>query len=157
MRDRQYGVASPEDTAGMTGREVLQAMIDGHLPFAPMYERLSIRLVEIGEGMAVFEGDPSPGLLNPAGTVHGGWALSLIDSATGCAAHTTLGAGIAYTTVETKGNFSRPITPGTGVVRCTGRVLSKGRTIITSEATVTDGTGRVLGHGTSTLLVLGAR
>ena len=157
MRERRYGVATPEELEGLTGREVLQAMIDGHLPFATMYERLSIRLVEVGEGVAVFEGDPNGGVLNPAGTVHGGWALSLIDSATGCAAHTLLGAGVAYTTVETKGNFSRPITAETGVVRCTGRVLSKGRTIITSEATVTDATGRVLGHGTSTLLVLGPR
>ena len=157
MSAPRYGVATREQIAGMTGREVLQAMIAGSLPFAPMYERLSIRLVDVGEGLAVFEGDPNAGLLNPAGTVHGGWALSLIDSATGCAAHTLLDAGIAYTTVETKGNFSRPITPETGLVRCTGRVVSKGRTIITSDAVVTDATGRVLGHGTSTLLVLGPR
>ena len=157
MLQRRYGVATPEELAGLTGREVLEAMIAGRLPFAPMYKTLAIDLVEVGDGMAVFEGDPHAALLNPAGTVHGGWSLALIDSATGCAAHTTLGPGIAYTTVETKGNFSRPITPDTGVVRCTGRVLSKGRTIITSEASVTDATGRVLGHGTSTLLVLGPR
>lgn len=88
------------------------------------------------------------------GSVHGGWPLTLIDSAAACAANSLLPAGTGYTTVETKGNFSRPIKPDTGRVRVEGRVVSHGRQIITAEARVLAKDGRVLAHGTSTLLVL---
>ncbi|WP_240745827.1 PaaI family thioesterase [Cupriavidus oxalaticus] len=88
------------------------------------------------------------------GSVHGGWPLTLIDSATGCAANSLLPAGVGYTTVETKGSFSRPIKPDTGRVRAEGRVASQCRQIITAEARVLAMDGRVLSHGTSTLLVL---
>jgi uncharacterized protein (TIGR00369 family) len=102
----------------------------------------------------VFIGEPSDRILNPLGIVHGGWALTLIDSCCGCAAHTTLAAGIGYTTVETKVNFVRAITPATGQVRAEGRVIARGRTIITTEGTLTDSNGKLLAHGTSTLMVL---
>ncbi|WP_245001798.1 PaaI family thioesterase [Cupriavidus pinatubonensis] len=108
----------------------------------------------MGDGFAVFEGDPGAQLFNPMGTVHGGWALTLIDSATGCAANSVLPAGTGYTTVETKGNFSRPIKADTGRVRAEGRVINQGRQIITAKARVLAADGRVLAHGTSTLLVL---
>jgi uncharacterized protein (TIGR00369 family) len=155
--DFRYAALAPADVAGLTGREVLQAIIDGRLPQAPISQALTFRLVAVGEGTAAFEGDPGPHLLNPAGTVHGGWALTLIDSAAGCAAYSTLPAGVAYTTIETKGNFSRPITPGTGTVRCEAHVVAQGRQIISCEAMVKSQDGRVLAHGTSTLMVLGAR
>jgi uncharacterized protein (TIGR00369 family) len=118
---------------------------------------LGFALAQVGDGVAVFEGTPSPALFNPLGTVHGGWALTLIDSATGCAAHTTLDKGILYTTVETKVNFSRAIMPDTGRVRAEGTVISRGRQIITTESRVLSKDGRILAHGTSTLLVLGPR
>jgi uncharacterized protein (TIGR00369 family) len=111
----------------------------------------------VGEGFAAFEGQPGPHLLNPAGGVHGGWALTLIDSVTGCAAHALLPAGTAYTTVETKGNFVRPITKDTGRVRAEGRVVSPGRQIMTAEARLLAPDGKVLAHGTSTLLVFGGK
>jgi uncharacterized protein (TIGR00369 family) len=153
-----YGVASPDDIAGMTGRDVMQAISEGKLPAPPISQTLSFWLVEAGDGFAVFEGEPGHHLLSPNGTVHGGWALTLIDSATACAAHTLLPAGVGYTTVETKGNLTRPIKHDSGRVRCEGRVVSRGRQIMTSEARITDSTGRVLAHGTSTLMVLnGAR
>ena len=88
------------------------------------------------------------------GGVHGGWALTLIDSACGCAAHSLLPAGTGYATIETKGNFSRPITKDTGRVRAEGRVVARGRQIISAEAKVLSADGKVLAHGTSTLLVL---
>jgi len=113
--------------------------------------------VEVGDGTAVFEGEPGRHLCNPTGTVHGGWALTLIDSAAGCAGHSLLPAGIGYTTIETKANFSRPILPTAGRIRCEGRVVSRGRQIISTEAWVKDQAGKVLAHGTSTLMVLGAR
>jgi uncharacterized protein (TIGR00369 family) len=119
-----------------------------------MAATLSFWLVEVGEGFAVFEGDPGPQLLNPMGTVHGGWALALIDSATGCACHSVLPPGASYTTIETKVNFSRPITPDSGRVRAEGRVVSQGRRIISSQAQLLSRDGRVLAHGTSTVMIL---
>jgi len=106
----------------------------------------------------VFEGDPDARLLNPLGTVHGGWALTLIDSAAGCAVHSTLPAGIGYTTVETKVNFTKAIRPDGGSVRCIGTVVSAGRQIATAEARlVSAADGSLLAHGSSTLMILGAR
>jgi uncharacterized protein (TIGR00369 family) len=153
----RYGVATPAEAAELTGREFLQAIIDGRLPQPPISATLGFALTEVGDGIAVFEGEPSPALFNPLGTVHGGWALTLIDSAAGCAAHTTLDKGILYTTVETKVNFSRAIMPDTGRVRAEGTVISRGRQIITTEARVLSKDRRILAHGTSTLLVLGPR
>ncbi|CAG2136285.1 hypothetical protein LMG31506_01641 [Cupriavidus yeoncheonensis] len=155
MTSYRYGVASLAETAEMSGKAVLEAIIDGRLPQPPISQVLGFWLTEVGDGFAVFEGDPGAHLFNPMGTVHGGWALTLIDSATGCAANSVLPAGTAYTTVETKGNFSRPIKADTGRVRAEGRVISQGRQIITTEARVLAADGRVLAHGTSTLLVLG--
>jgi uncharacterized protein (TIGR00369 family) len=151
----RYGVADPAEVRLMSGHEFLQAMMDGRLPGPTIMKTLSFRLTEIGDGFAVFEGDPGPHLLNPLGIVHGGWALTLIDSATGCAAHTLVPAGSSYTTIETKANFSRPITQDTGPVRAEGRVVSRGRRIMSCEARVVDAKGRLLAHGTSTLMVLG--
>ncbi len=156
LREIVYGVAKPQEIAGMSGRQVLQAMIDGDLPAPPIAQALGFLLVEAGDGFAVFEGDTGSHLLNPMGVVHGGWALTIIDSVTGCAAYSTLPPDVAYTTVETKGNFTRPILADTGRVRAEGRVISQGRQVLTAEAKLTDVRGRVLAHGTSTLLVLGA-
>ena len=150
-----YGVASPNEIADLSGRQVLQAMIDGELPAPPIAKTLGFLLVEVGDGVAAFEGDTGSHLLNPMGAVHGGWALTIIDSATGCAAYSLLPPGVAYTTVETKANFTRPILADTGRVRAEGRVVSRGRQVVTAEAKVTDARGRMLAHGTSTLLVLG--
>jgi len=144
----------PEAAAGMTGREFMQAMIDGKIPPPSIAQTLSFRLVEIGDGLAVLEGETGPHLLNPLGTVHGGWVLALIDSATGCAAHAMLPAGFGITTIETKVNFTRPISKDTGRVRTEGRVVVRGRQIITAEARVRDARGRVLAHGTSTIMVI---
>lgn len=137
VTDYRYGLAQPDDVAEKTGREILQA---------------------VGDGFAAFEGEPGPHLLNPTGGVHGGWALTLIDSVVGCAGHSLLPAGAGYTTIETKGNFSRPIARDTGHVRAEGHAVAQGRQIISAEARVLAADGRVLAHGTSTLLVLnGAR
>ena len=151
---RAYGVADPGEVRMMSGREFLQAMLDGLLPAPPIMKTMSCWLTEIGDGFAAFEGDAGPHLLNPLGIVHGGWALTLIDSATGCATHTLIPPGGSYTTIETKANFSRPITQDTGRVRAEGRAVSRGRRIISCEARVVDAKGRLLAHGTSTLMVL---
>jgi uncharacterized protein (TIGR00369 family) len=152
-----YGVSSFDQIEGMSGLDMLRAMIAGDLPAAPIAEPMNFRLVEVEPGCAVFEGTPAPNLLNPLGAIHGGWALTLIDSACGCAVHTELDAGIGYTTVETKVNFTRPIAPGGGPVRCEGRVLSRGRQIATAQALLRSADGKLLAHGTSTLIILPPR
>jgi len=152
--DRKYGVPAPADVAGKTGKEILQAIIDGKLPQAPISQAMSFWITEVGDGFAAFEGEPGQHLLNPMGGVHGGWALTLIDSAGGCAGHSLLPAGQGYATLETKGNFARPITKDTGRVRAEGRVVAQGRQVISSEARVLSRDGRVLAHGTTTILIL---
>ncbi|MGE3143451.1 MAG: PaaI family thioesterase [Hyphomonadaceae bacterium] len=138
----------------LSGLEWLRAVVAGQGAAPAMAGTLRFRLVEASEGRAVFEGEPFDGLLNPLGLVHGGWALTLIDSACGCAAHATLPAGVGYTTIETKVNFVRPVLPDTGRVRVEGRVVAAGRRIITTEAHMRDSAGKLLAHGTSTLMVL---
>jgi uncharacterized protein (TIGR00369 family) len=153
----KYGVATPAEIEGLTGRQILQSMIDGRLPAPPIARPLTFWLIEVGDGLAIFEGEPGEHLLNPMGGVHGGWALTLIDSACGCAGMTTLTAGASYASLETKANFNRPITKDTGRVRCEGRVVSKGRQIISTEAKVLSVNDKVLAHGTSTLMVFGRK
>jgi uncharacterized protein (TIGR00369 family) len=152
-----YGVPSAAEIAGRTGRDILQALIDRQIPAPPISRTLSFWLTQVGDGFAVFEGEPGRHLLNPMGFVHGGWALTLIDSATGCAAQSVLPAGAGYTTIETKANFTRPMTEDSGRVRAEGRVINQGRQIITAEAKVLGRDGKLLAHGTSTLLVFGGR
>jgi len=140
--------------AGMSGLDVLQALASGKAPPPPFVTTLDVRLVEASEGLAAFEGTPGQRLLNPMGVVHGAYAMALVDSAAGCAAHSVLPPGVAYASLETKVNFTRAITPATGKVRCEGRVITKSRRIITAEAVVKDAAGNVLAHGTSTIIAL---
>jgi uncharacterized protein (TIGR00369 family) len=156
MPDYTYGLAAPTEFAGLTGKEILQRIIDGHLPQAPISQHMTFWITEVGDGFAAFEGEPGPHLYNPMGGVHGGWALTLIDSVGGCAAHSLLPAGVGYTTVETKGNFARPISARTGRVRAEGRVVAQGRQIVSAEARILGPDGKILAHGTTTVLVLGA-
>ena len=153
---RRYGLAPVQEFRSRRGIDLLRAIAAGELPAPPISQAMSMYLVEVEPGRAVFEGRPGPHLLNPLGSVHGGVALTLIDSACGCAVHTELDAGVGYTTVETKANFVRPV-PTEGVVRCEGRVLSRGRQIATAEAQLMDENGKLLAHGTSTLIILGPR
>jgi len=126
MIDHRYGLARPEETSGRSGKEILRSIIDGRLPQAPISQTMSFWITEVGDGFAAFEGGPGRHLLNPMGTVHGGWALTLLDSVTGCAGHSLLPAGAGYVTIETKGNFSRPITPDTGRGRAEARAVAQG-------------------------------
>ena len=110
----------------------------------------------VGEGFASFEGSPDEAFLNPMGVVHGGWAMTLIDSAAGCAAMTLLPVGAAYKTIETKVNFSRPSLRTSARFAPSSRIVSQGARILSAEARVLHARGRVLAHGTSTLMVLTA-
>jgi uncharacterized protein (TIGR00369 family) len=139
----------------MTGREMLQAMIDRKIPAPPISQTLNFWIVEVGDGFCIFEAETKPDFLNPLGTIHGGWALTLIDTVAAVAGHTLLPAGVGYTTVETKANFTRAIRADTGRVRAEGRVVTRGRQIMSTEGRILDSEGRVLAHGTSTLMVFG--
>lgn len=102
----------------------------------------------------MFVSEAAEFLYNPIGVVHGGFAMTLLDSALGCADHTTLVRGERYTSLETKANFVRPITPGTGRVRCEATVVYRGRTVATAEGRlVEERTGKLLAHGTTTCLI----
>ena len=138
----------------MTGLEAMHAIVAGDAPAPPIAELVGFDLVEVGEGHASFALDPAERHYNPLGTVHGGIAATLLDSAMGCAVHTTLGEGEAYTTLELKVNFVRAITEATGRVEATGNVIHRGGRIATAEARLNDEDGRLLAHGTSTCLII---
>ena len=131
----------------------LQRMVAGEEPPAPIMGVLDFRLVEVDAGRAVFRGTPRAAFYNPLGTVHGGWTATLLDSALGCAVHSTLDPDEGYTTVEFKVSLTRPIRETTGECVCEGRVVHRGRRIATAEAWLRDGAGKLLAHGTETCLV----
>ena len=137
-----------------TGLENLQAMIDDLGGQAPLHRLLSIRLVEVGHGWSVFQGQPGETHYNPQGTVHGGWISAILDSALGCAVHTQLDAGKGYTTLELKVNMVRAIAASTGVVSARGDVVHLGRRTATSEAKLVDASGKLLAHASCTCLIL---
>ena len=140
---------------GKTGLELLREIADGRLPPPPISATMNFTGAEFDEGKAVFVGEPAEFLYNPIGVIHGGFAMTILDSAMGCAVHTTLGVGERYTTLETKVNFVRPITSDTGPVRCEGVVVHRGGTVATAEGKlVAENTGKLLAHGISTCLVI---
>ena len=139
---------------GKSGLEFLREVFEGRLPPPPIAATMGFTGVEVEEGKAVFVGEPAEYLYNPIGTVHGGFAMTLLDSAMGCAIHTTMRVGERYTTLELKANFVRPITIETGRVRCEGVVIHRGGTIATAEAKLlAESTGKLLAHGTTTCLI----
>lgn len=145
----------PKAAAGRSGIELLRDVFAGKLPAPPIAATMGFHGVEVAEGRAVFEGEPGEHVYNPIGSVHGGYAMALLDSAMGCAIHTTLQAGERYTTLEVKTNFVRPITVETGLVRCEGVVIHRGATIATAEGRlVAADTGKLLAHGSTTCLIV---
>ena len=151
-----FGVVPPEVLASMSGLDMLRKMISGELP-APMISRtLSFGLTEAEEGRVVFKGLPKAEHLNPAGTIHGGWTATIMDSALACCVQTVLKKGEAFTTTEFKLNLIRPITPETGEVACEASVVSRGRTIGVSEARLRDSRGKILAFGTETCSIFPA-
>lgn len=147
------GVARPEQIAGKTGLELLQAMLRGEIAYPPIAHTLDFALVEAGPGHAVFQGTPGPAHLNPMGTVHGGWFATLLDSALGCAVHTRMKAGQGYTTAELSVNIVRALTPKVTRVRAEGKVIHCGRQLATAEAKLLGPDGTLYAHATTTCLV----
>lgn len=138
--------------SGPDGLAQLQALLAGGLR-APIGETLGFELVEVERGLVVFEGKPDRSVYNPLGSVHGGYAATLLDSACGIATHSTLGPNRGHTTLELKISYIRGLSEHSGVVRATGRVVSSGRRVAFAEAELHDGEGRLCATATSTLLV----
>lgn len=147
------GVARPDQVAGMSGLQALQAMLRGELPFPPIARTLNFQLLEVGEGRAMFQGTPGPDHYNPMGGIHGGWYATLLDSALGCAVHTLMPPGRGYTTAELGVNLVKAISPKVQRVRAEAKVLHCGRQLATAEARLFGADGTLYAHGTTTCLV----
>jgi len=148
-----HGTFDLREVEGMSGMELFTAMADGRLPPPPIGKTLNFWLTEFEHGRAVFEGEPTRDFYNPIGSVHGSYAAALLDSCMGCAVHTAMPAGQAYTTLEYKISLVRGMTDKTGRIRAEGKVLQVGRRVATAEGRLTDAAGKLLAHGTTTCLV----
>src|SRR3954453_10755727 len=160
MQPRERTIAWDDPAAaaargkGLSGLEYMHAIAAGEIPPPPIAVLLGFELVEVEEGRAVFAVTPQEFHYNPIGVVHGGLAATLLDSAMGCAVHSTLPAGTAYTTLEVKVNFVRAITRDTGRILCEATLIHRGRTVATAEGRITaEATGKLLAHGTTTCLL----
>jgi uncharacterized protein (TIGR00369 family) len=150
---KSYGTVSADIQKAMSGLEFIQGLVDGTLPLNTIAETLGYDVTEVERGRVVVEVTPSGRHLNPAGTVHGGLAATLLDSCMGLAVQSMLEKGVGQTTVEFKISLVRPITPDTGLIKAEGCVLNCGRRIGTAEGRITDAEGRLLAHGTTTCLI----
>lgn len=137
----------------LSGMEAMQAYLRGDIAPAPISLLMNFYLTEVDFGRAVFKGTPGEFHYNPIGVVHGGFAATLLDSALGCCIHTTLPAGVGYTTLELHVNLVRAISVETGLMTCEGKVIHAGKQIATAEAKLTDSSGKLYAHGTTTCLI----
>jgi uncharacterized protein (TIGR00369 family) len=150
---KSYGQISQDQQKEMSGLEFVRGLADGTLPLNTIARTLGYDITDAENGRVVVTAEPKDIHLNPAGTVHGGLAATMLDSAMGLAIQSTLDRGIGSTTLEFKMSFLRPITPETGPIRAEGTVISRGRRVGTAEGRVTDREGRLLVHGTTTCLI----
>jgi uncharacterized protein (TIGR00369 family) len=150
---KRFGVIDTDQQRSMSGLEFVEGLVNGTLPLNTMAQTLNYDIVEVSKGRVVAAAVPHEGHRNPAGTVHGGLAATLLDSCMGLAVQTMLDKGFAQTTLEFKISLVRPITPQTGLVRAEGKVISCGRRIGTAEGRLTDKDGRVLAHGSTTCMI----
>ena len=150
---KTYGQISQGRQKEMSGLEFVRGLADGTLPLNMMAQTLGYDIIEAETGRVVVTAHPKEIHLNPAGTIHGGLAATMLDSSMGLAIQSTLDRGSGSTTLEFKISVLRPITPQTGPIRAEGTVISRGRRISTAEGRVTDRDGRLLVHGTTTCLI----
>lgn len=147
------GVATPQQIAGKTGLEIMQGLLSGELPYASIAKTLDFVLIEVGAGQAVFQGAPGLNHMNPLGTVHGGWFATLLDSALGCAIHTLMPPGRAYTTADLSVKLVKALTPKVQRVRAIGQVVHCGRQLATAEARLVGPDGTLYAHASTACLV----
>jgi uncharacterized protein (TIGR00369 family) len=153
MRVTNPGVTPVEEMRKRSGLEFLRDIAAGVLPYPPIGKTLNFFLLEADAGRVIFQGTPTFDFYNPIGSVHGGWAATLLDSCMGCAIQTTLKKGYGYTTAELKLNLVRPMSDKTGPVRAEGKVIHSGRQLATSEGRLYGPDGKLYAHGTTTCLI----
>jgi uncharacterized protein (TIGR00369 family) len=151
--NRQTGMVPLNEVAAMSGMEFFKAVLEGRLPPAPISAVIPLEFLEFEEGRILLRGEPKEQYYNPIGSVHGGYHATLLDTAMACAIHTTLLAGQAYTTLEFKIAFHRPVLKTMKEVRVEGKILSRGQRAATSEGFMRDETGKLLASGTTTCLI----
>ena len=147
------GVARPEQIAGMSGLQMMEAMLRGDLPYAEIARTLSFQIIEVSPGRALFQGTPQPEHRNPMGGIHGGWYATLLGSALGCAGDTTMPPGRGYTTAALGVNLVKAIGPKAPRVRAEGKVVHVGKQLATAEARLYGPDGTLYAHATTTCLV----
>ena len=159
-RTRTYDWADPgalrDAAANSTGLEIISRMMSGEHGAAPISRTIDMMGVEVKEGEVIFAIVPQEFHYNPLGTMHGGIFATILDSACGCALHTTLGKGHGFTSLTLEIKFLRAATTKTGRLLCTGKVVSRGRTVSTTEAVLRDERGRLFATATSTCMIFTA-
>jgi uncharacterized protein (TIGR00369 family) len=145
------------DVAHLDGLELIKRLLAGELPAPPITATLGFSLVEVERGRAVFEGTTAEWQYNPLGTVHGGWSATLLDSALGCAVHSTLAPGETYTTLDLQVRFLRPVLATSGRVRGEATVVHRGKRIATAEARLVGEDGALFATATASCIVLDQR
>jgi len=150
----QDPLVSVRDSHNLSGLEHLKKIMEGELPASPILSLMNGRLVEVSMGRVVLEAEPAEYHYNPVGSVHGGFAATLLDSAMASAVYSQLPVGVGSTTLEIKINYTRPLTATTGPIHCEGTVIHVGTTIATAEGRITDHNGKLYAHGTTTCLLL---
>lgn len=148
--DPQVGLAQ---LPTLDGIDFMKKMTAGELPNAPIANHINMELTEVAHGSVAFQGMPDESHYNPIGMVHGGFVCTLLDSALGCAVHTTLPAGTGYTSIEIKTNFLRPVSADSGPLTCTGRVVKPGRRVAFAEGEIVDVNGKTVASATGSLLI----
>ena len=156
VASKTYGTVAADTQKEMSGLEFVQGLADGTLPLNTIARTLGYDVTETANGRVVVTAEPNETHLNPAGTVHGGLAATLLDSCMGLAIQSTLDKGVGQTTLEFKISLLRPISPQTGLITAEGVVMSRGRRVGTAEGRIIDGNGRLLAHGTTTCLIFQA-
>jgi uncharacterized protein (TIGR00369 family) len=150
----QDPLASAQHARGLKGIDFLRKIITKELPQPPIAHTLDYALLEVEEGRAVFGIQPAEIHYNPIGMVHGGIPCTLLDSAMGCAVHSTLPAGVGYTTLELKVNIVKAIGKDTGFLRAEGRLIHAGRSTAVAEGRLVDEAGKLYAHATTTCMIL---
>ena len=140
--------------SGLSGLEFLRAIRDGKLPPAPIAVLMGFRPVEVEEGRVVFEGTPDESVYNPIGMVHGGFVCTMADTVAACAVHSTLPAGVAYTSIDLNISYTRPVTRDSGILRAVGTIVKPGRRVAFSRAEILDGAGKIVASATSSCLIM---
>ena len=157
-RSRTYSWTDPAEHAAMmgsrSGLELLRAMAAGELPAPPVMHLIDMAGLAVEEGSVTVHLDPQEFHYNPLGTVHGGVLSTLLDTAAACSVHSTLPAGVGYTSLDLTVKFLRPVTVASGLLTTRGAVLQRGRRTALAEARMTDAAGRLLAHATSTCLIV---